>query len=111
MPLCELEQFLCHGKQALFNFRSQLNIYILFIDAFYYNVPLHTEHIDLFPTFNLDLYNGTWFIIIQWIFIPLPQNVGGGAILDSHCRVGRSVGPSPILVRSITNGRISFKLE
>ena len=26
----------------------------------------------------------------------------GGAILDSLCRVGRSVGPSPILVRSIT---------
>jgi len=28
--------------------------------------------------------------------------VCGGAILDSLCRVGRSVGPSPILVRSLT---------
>ena len=37
-------------------------------------------------------------------FIPPPQNVGG-AILDSLCRVGRvgrSVRPSPIRVRSIT---------
>jgi len=36
------------------------------------------------------------------LFIPPPQNVGGGAILDSLCRVGRSVRPSPIRVRSIT---------
>ena len=38
---------------------------------------------------------------IMNIIIPPPQNVGG-AILDSLCRDGRSVRPSPILVRSIT---------
>ena len=31
-----------------------------------------------------------------------PTTKCGGAILDSLCRVGRSVRPSPILVRSIT---------
>ena len=36
------------------------------------------------------------------LIIPTPQNVGGGAILDSLCPVGRSVGRSPIHVRSIT---------
>jgi len=35
------------------------------------------------------------------LFIPPPQNVGGGAILDSLCRVGQSVRPS-VCVRSIT---------
>ena len=53
------------------------------------------------------------------MFIPPPQNVGGGAILDSLCPVGPLVGPSVRrsvsnscpLYNSFTNGRISFKLE
>jgi len=49
------------------------------------------------------------------LIIPPPQNVGGGAILDSLCRVGLSVRPSVSnscpLYNSFTNGRISFKLE
>jgi len=36
-----------------------------------------------------------------YLIKPPPQNVG--AILDSLCRVGRSVRPSPIRVRSITS--------
>jgi len=38
------------------------------------------------------------------IFIPPPQNVGGGELywIRFVASVGRSVGPSPILVRSIT---------
>ena len=39
---------------------------------------------------------------LDLLIIPPPQNVGGGAILDSLCRVGRSVRPSLIRVRSIT---------
>jgi len=49
-------------------------------------------------------------MIKLWDFIPPPQNVGVGPILDSLCRVGRSIGwsvgrsvsPSPIRVRTIT---------
>ena len=44
-----------------------------------------------------------------------PTTKCGGAILDSLCRVGRSVGRSVSnscpLYNSFTNGRIAFKLE
>jgi len=43
--------------------------------------------------------------VFKGIVLPPQQNVCvcvGGAILDSLCRVGRSVRPSPIRVRSIT---------
>jgi len=48
---------------------------------------------------KLNILQNIWYYVF---IIPPPQNVWGG-ILDSLCRVGRSVGPSPILVRSITS--------
>ena len=46
------------------------------------------------------------YLFLEYFYTPPPKCGGGGAILDSLCRVGRSdgrsVGPSPILVRSIT---------
>jgi hypothetical protein len=49
------------------------------------------------------------------VIIPQPQNVcgGGGALMETLCRVGRSVRPSPFscpLYKSYTNWRIFFKL-
>jgi len=41
-------------------------------------------------------------VIVFFCYNYTPTTKCGGAILDSLCRVGRSVVPSPILVRSIT---------
>ena len=43
--------------------------------------------------FPLQFFDDTTFLSITVFIIPPPQNVGG-AILDSLCRVGRSVGRS-----------------
>ena len=87
----------------------------LYLVQFYYIVPSSVKYYYCIVKVSVlhDLVGNNFNTPIRAYYTPTTKC--GGAILDSLCRVGPSVGRSVSnscpLYNSFTNGRISFKLE